>query len=438
MPPMAKCLAATVLLLSVTSPSMPSAHEEFAHLGQEAHAAHVAGDKASYLATTLKMQRLLNDAPDAIEAVAQAYVAAGDNERALMALDDFAGLGQVDENLLTGKDKIFSALHDLPQYRSILELFAANMKAVARSEIAFTLSDSGILAEDIDYDPQSRSFLITSVLKRKIIRVEADGKSTDFALSPSGWPLLALKVDPKRKLVWATEVAMDGYSTAPKKDWGRSAVLCFDLQTGALLHRIEGPNRSALGDMVLTQGGDPIVSDGDGGGVYKVISGRLALINGKDFISPQTPAMLPDGKHVLVPDYARGIGLLDLNNRHVTWVNRGESKKIALNGVDGLYYDRGTLILTQNGTSPERVILVQVDKTFAHTMSEQIIERATPNLGDPTHGVVVGDSFYYIANSGWNQLDPHGDVLAGAKLTPARIMRFRLNPSRNGANGSQS
>jgi hypothetical protein len=148
--------------------------------------------------------------------------------------------------------------------------------------------------------------------------------------------------------------------------------------------------------------------------------------------------MLPDGKHVLVPDYARGIGLLDLNNRHVTWVNRGESKKIALNGVDGLYYDRGTLILTQNGTSPERVILVQVDKTFAHTMSEQIIERATPNLGDPTHGVVVGDSFYYIANSGWNQLDPHGDVLAGAKLTPARIMRFRLNPSRNGANGSQS
>src|ERR1700728_3981931 len=150
MPPMAKCLAATVLLLSVTSPSMPSAHEEFAHLGQEAHAANVAGDKASYLATALKMQRLLNDAPDAIEAVAQAYVAAGDNERALMALDDFAGLGQVDENLLTGKDKIFSALHDLPQYRSILELFAANIKAVARSEIAFTLSDSGILAEDID------------------------------------------------------------------------------------------------------------------------------------------------------------------------------------------------------------------------------------------------------------------------------------------------
>jgi sugar lactone lactonase YvrE len=314
----------------------------------------------------------------------------------------------------------------MPQYRAILEHFAANEKAVARSEIAFTLSDPGILAEDIDYDPQSRSFLITSVLKRKIIRVDSDGKSTDFATSPSGWPLLAIKVDPKRKLVWATEVAMDGYSAAPKTDWGRSAVLCFDLQTGALLHRIEGPIHSALGDMVLTQAGDPIVSDGDGGGVYRLIGGRLALIDGTDFISPQTPAMLPDGKHVLIPDYARGIGVLDLDNGHVTWLNQGGRTKIALNGVDGLYYDRGTLILTQNGTSPERVISIQVDKTLVHALSEQIIERSTPNFGDPTHGVMVGDSFYYIANSGWNELDAHGDLLAGAKLTPARIMRFRL------------
>ena len=29
-------------------------------------------------------------------------------------------------------------------------------------------------------------------------------------------------------------------------------------------------------------------------------------------------------------------------------------------------------------------------------------------LGDPTHGVVVGDYFYYIANSGWDVLDEHG------------------------------
>jgi hypothetical protein len=58
-------------------------------------------------------------------------------------------------------------------------------------------------------------------------------------------------------------------------------------------------------------------------------------------------------------------------------------------------------------------------------VSEQVIERATDTLGDPTHGVIVGDYFYYIANSGWSELDDYGVLKAGGKLTAARIMRFR-------------
>lgn len=133
-----------------------------------------------------------------------------------------------------------------------------------------------------------------------------------------------------------------------------------------------------------------------------------------------------DGHHVFVPDYARGIGILDLESEQVTWLNRGQGKQFALNGIDGLYFERGALILTQNGTSPERVVHLQLDKTLTQIVSEQIIERATPSLGDPTHGVIVDDSFFYIANSGWSDLDEHGQVKAGAKLSAARIMRFRL------------
>ena len=54
-----------------------------------------------------------------------------------------------------------------------------------------------------------------------------------------------------------------------------------------------------------------------------------------------------------------------------------------------------------------------------------IIERATPTLGDPTHGFFIGNDFYYIAYSGWSELDDHGDVKAGSKLTSAHIMRFK-------------
>ena len=128
---------------------------------------------------------------------------------------------------------------------------------------------------------------------------------------------------------------------------------------------------------------------------------------------------------MFVPDYARGVGVLDLTNKSVTWLS--QSAKYALNGIDGLYLAGGALIATQNGSSPERVIRFQLNSRVNKIVSEEMIERGTATLGDPTHGVVVGDGFYYIANSGWNAVDEHGDPKAGSKPTPARIMRFRLH-----------
>src|SRR5258708_1113961 len=58
--------------------------------------------------------------------------------------------------------------------------------------------------------------------------------------------------------------------------------------------------------------------------------------------------------------------------------------------------------------------------------SEEMIERGTGRLGDPTHGVVAGEWFYYIANSGWNVLDEHGDVNAGERLSPGSVMRYKV------------
>ena len=419
-------LIAAFLLWSVSAQSAPTAVEELAQLRKQAHTARAAGDHRGYLDATLKVRSLLNDSPGAIESSALGYAELNDKEHALQALEELAGMGQADDTLLAGKDTTFVALHDLPEYKSVLERFRQNETAVQRSELAFTLMDSGLIAEDIDFDPQSKTFLITSVLEKKIVRVSSSGQVSAFASSPSGWPMLAIKVDAKRKRVWATEVALDGFTVAPKNDWGKSAVLCFDM-AGKLLNRIEGPIHAALGDMALTEAGVPVLSDGGRGGVYKVEDGHLVLINGKDFISPQTPAVLPGGKTAAVPDYVRGIGILDLRDGAVHWLNQHGSAKVALNGVDGLYYADGAFILTQNGTSPERVVRMKLDRSQENVVSEEIIERSTATLGDPTHGVMVGDRFYYIANSGWDVLDEHGDMKAGEKLSPGHVMSFKIH-----------
>lgn len=402
-----------------------TAVEQFAHLREMAHSAHASGDHQAYLKAILNMVKLLNGAPDAVEASAEAYAENGETEQALAALDRFADLGQADDRALQRKNKIFAAMESLPWYQAILQRFRTNEAAVSQAEMAFSIPDARLLAEDIDYDPRSKSFLITSVLENKIVRITTSGESHDFATSPSHWPMLAVKVDAAHNLLWATEVALNGFTSVQKSDWGRSAVLCFDLKNGVLVSRIEG-GKTALGDMVLTRQGVPIISDGGGGGVYEVKDHTLERIDGGDFVSPQTSAMHPDGKHVFVPDYARGIGLLDPESKRVTWLEEGHNARFAVNGIDGLYFAGESLIATQNGTFPERVILFGLNATLTGIASERIVERATPTLGDPTHGVIVGDFFYYIANSGWDKLDEHGDLKTGAILSPARLMRFRL------------
>ena len=417
-------MAAVIWFLLATQPAATNLRDELGALRKQAHAEREAGDHAGYLRDALKVRALLNNYPNAILSVARGYMEAGENEKALDALMEFADLGQADDGMLDGSNKTFAPLAGSPRYKAVLEKFRLNERPVSKAEKAFDLADADLVAEDLDYDAASKSYLITSVLKKKIVRVRERGDATDYAASPSGWPMLAIKVDDKRGLVWATEVALDGFAAAPKADWGKSAVLCFDLKSGRLLSRVEGPAGAALGDMALDAAGNPIVSDGQKGGIYRLRDGKLELVNGTDFISPQTPAISPDGRHAFVPDYLRGVGLLDLETGGVKWLG---SNRVALSGVDGLYFCRGSLFLTQNGTAPERVIRVRLDASMTRVVSTETIERATPTLGDPTHGVVVGDGFYYIANSGWSELDEHGQVKPGSKLTPAHIMRISIN-----------
>jgi hypothetical protein len=164
------------------------ATEQFAHLRDQENAALAAGNKQARLRVALQMQKLLNDAPDAVEVAAKAYALAGDAKNALTALGLFAHLGQADDALLRGKSKSFSAIEKLPQYQSILSRFAQNKLVISRAESAFVLSDPRLLTEDIDYDSKSGTFLLTSILEKKIVRLAPGQEAKDLAASPATGP----------------------------------------------------------------------------------------------------------------------------------------------------------------------------------------------------------------------------------------------------------
>jgi hypothetical protein len=417
----------TLMILATGTPSQPagSAVEQFRDIQASLRQARASGNWSASLADANQLRLFMNDAPDSLLEVARAEVRVGDLDTALHTLNQFAAMGQSTNLPETSEE--FAPLRKKEAIASIESQMKTNESPILRGGTAFSLSDAEFLAEDIDHDPETGRFFITSIREKKILATDDKGRGNQFARAPDGWPMLAIKVDLLHKRVWATEVALRDFSIVPKPDWGRSALLCFDLKDGRLLRRIEGPSGSALGDMALTAEGDVIVSDGEGGGVYRIRANgnQMERLDNGDFVSPQTPAIHPDGRHIFVPDYVRGIGVLDMKTKRVQWLS-GDGR-FALNGIDGMYLYQGVLIAIQNGTSPERVAAFRLNGTLTKVVSEKIIERSTDTLGDPTHGVIVGQRFYYIANSGWDVVDEHGNAKAGATVSSPHIMQVSLN-----------
>jgi hypothetical protein len=413
------------LLVSQPAAQAGNAIAELQTIQQKLEATRTDHNWTASLVIANDLTNLLNRSPNALLELARAKVHTNDLAGAFRDLETFVRMGQSAD--LGAASSEFAPLREKPAFAAIQTGMEKNQTAISLAKTAFQLSDPTLLPEDIDYEPNTKHFFLTTVRGKKIISADQTGTVTEFAKAPDDWPLLAIKLDPGRNLLWATEVALQGFVLAPEADWGRSAVLCYDLKTGKLLRRIEGPHGSGLGDMALTPDGAVIVSDGDGGGVYRiqVKAAGLERLDTGDFVSPQTPAVEPDGKTIFVPDYVRGIAIRVVGTKEVRWL--GMEDQFALNGIDGLYLQGQTLIAVQNGTSPERVIAFALDPARTKIISETIIERSTKTLGDPTHGVVVGNDFYYIANSGWDIIDEHGNLKPGEHPSAAFIMSLPLS-----------
>jgi sugar lactone lactonase YvrE len=363
----------------------------------------------------LRLRELLDGRVDIVYRLAKAEAMLGNKDAALAALAVYSksGLTVADP----GSAPEFASLKDSPEFEAVLDRLKIAKQPVSASKLFLTLPEPDLVAEDIAYDRAGEKFFVSSVHHSKILSIDKHGASAEFAHDAS--PIFALGVDSKRRILWA--------STAAE---GRSALLKYSLDTGALLKRydLKDDAKHALGDLTVSASGDVYVSDGEGGAVYWVDHAKdtLDILVPKGvFRSPQTPALSSDGRRLFVPDYSRGIGIVDLSSRQVKLL--GHPQELSLGGIDGMYLAGRTLIAIQNGTVPERLIRMTLDAGLGRVVAWETIEANWPGLGDPTHGVVVGDQFYFIANSWWDHMADDGSVKPGAIFEPATIRQMRLD-----------
>jgi len=211
-------------------------------------------------------------------------------------------------------------------------------------------------------------------------------------------------------------------------DAGRSSISAYGLKSKQRIYSHEftpePDHQIAIGDLALTPAGDVLAMDAQGGKVYRVTADRRALDGlNRPFLSPQDAAISEDGHAAYIADYQRGIARVDLRTGDHEWLLA--DRTIALSGIDGLYSYRGGLIAVQNGVQPERVAYCRLGGDGHRITHCETLERGEP-LGEPTHGVVIGDTFVYIANSGWDKLDEHGRPRAGETLKAPELRKLAL------------
>ena len=357
----------------------------------------------------------------ALRNLAAAEAQVGDLPAAAAWLREYAAMGMTLDLQTPAFAPLRGTAPDIPR-------LARNAEPVSQSDRVFGIPDTALLPEDIAFDPGTKRFLLTSVRQRKVVSCHRAGKCEDVIKSSNNLPLdamLAIHVDARRHLLWTTTAGMNAAAGSRPEEDGRSSLLKFDLPTFRLIKRysLEDGRKHALGDMVLASNGDAYVSDGLSGDIFAVSTQRdelVLLVPTGTFKSPQTPVLSADEKFLYVPDYAAGLAILRLADKHVDWVT--SAVPVALDGIDGMYRVGNRLIAVQNGTSPERIVSFHLRRPDQIDGFE-VLEANWPGLGDPTHGVLIGSEFYFISNSGWDHLDDKG-VFTPAE--PAAVRKMKL------------
>jgi sugar lactone lactonase YvrE len=427
---MTPALRLTALLLAptiVAAQSDPVA-ESRAHY-REAVRAYEERDYSGFLEHARVAQRLRPTHGGVTYALAAAYALAGDTVEALAALRRFATLGYSAE---PASDTDFVALRGSTGLAEVERRLARNREPLIRSTVAFTLPERDLLAEGIAYDARDGAFYVSSVHRRKIVRMTSDGRFSEFAVldRPGLWAPLGLRVDPVRRVLWVASAAvpqMAGYSAA---DSGRSALLRFDLNTGKLSGRYPVPadgRPHVLGDVAITRRGDVYATDSRAPAIYRVAAGGDSLerfMESPLLLSAQGLALSPDERRVYVADYSRGLIQVDLATRTASEVVGADT--VVTLGIDGLYYHDGTLIGIQNGVTPHRVLRLELSPDGDRIVGSVPIERGHPRYREPTLGALVGRELYYVANSQWELFGEDGRIAQPDSLQEPVVLRLRL------------
>lgn len=142
------------------------------------------------------------------------------------------------------EDPRFEKVRGTEAWDYIVGQFEENLKPRGRGSVAMELPADDLMVEALAWDPKRKRFLVGTVRRAGIFLAGTDGRLEPFIRGDDGnqlWGVYDLAVDAERDRLWVATMASAMTEDIDGADFGRAAVLAFELSTGKLVSRHEPP-----------------------------------------------------------------------------------------------------------------------------------------------------------------------------------------------------
>jgi len=315
-------------------------------------------------------------------------------------------------------DPAFLGLKGTKEFDDLVEQVHRDFPVVAQARLAFVTEERDLIPEGLAYDKNQNVFYMSSLNRRKIVKIDPDGRVSDFVSGDRYelLPVLGIRLDSTDGTVWA-----DSF-----EDAGRAELLHFDA-SGKLLERF-GPKDSAkhgFNDLVVRKNGEVITTDSLNNQVcrFDPRSKSWAPMKLHRLLFYPNGIALADDDHTIYVADAAGIIKVDLASGESRDVDPGPRNTLA--GADGLYWHNGSLIAVQNGIGSPRIAAFKLSTDATSVTRTTVLENRSQFTILPTTGAIRGNDFYFIANSQIDNLNGE-KIMDVTKLAAVRIATVRL------------
>ena len=341
--------------------------------------------------------------------LALAQVLDGGAEDSLQTLNDlvFAGI-----NYGVGEMEEFAVLQQLEGWDAYRQAADKLNEPIGNAAIAYTYNEADFVPEGIAVNAGGELFL-GSIRHGEIVKIGDGSRTVSLAQRNGHWSVFGMRLDAAGGL-WFASAAVPEFAAIDEANQGKTGLFRIELKTQQITDRALLPAGDApmvLGDFVFADSNTIYATESLSGVLYRYLIAEeqfAELVPAGALRSMQGLVLDETGNYLYVADYVGGLFRITLADGEVEPVTADAS--ISLFGIDGLYRYGNELVAIQNGVSPHRVVALALSSDGLQILGRRTLAMNLPEFDEPTLGVVVGEEFYFVANSHWNRFDREGNL----------------------------